>query len=78
MNANRLTGQQDLELQVLHHGRNEDRFQAFGDPEDIQWLAGKLEGWLQRERWHRNRWAEFEIVSRRRGESRILTRTGVL
>jgi hypothetical protein len=67
----------NLRLQVLHHGRNEDQFSAFGDPEDIQWLAGRLAGWLQRNRWHENRWPDFEIVARAAGESRILTRTGV-
>ena len=67
----------NLDLQILHRGRAEDRFDADGDPEDITWLAGKLEGWLQRNWWHENRWVEFEIVARRRGETRILTRTGV-
>jgi hypothetical protein len=67
----------NLELQVLHHDRHEARFGAFGDPEDIQWLAGRLEGWLQRNRWHPNRHVEFEIVAREAGESRILTRTGI-
>jgi hypothetical protein len=66
----------NLELQVLHHTHNEDKFDASGDPEDIKWLAGRLEGWLQRNHWHPNRWVEFEIVARAKGESRILTRTG--
>jgi len=63
-----------LDLDVMHGSRREDRFQVSGDPEDLQWLAGRLKGWLQANHWHENRWHEFEIVARNRGEGRVITR----
>lgn len=65
-----------LELEVLRKGKHEDRFDAHGDPEDLQWMTGRLRGWLQRNHWHEARWVEFEIVSREKDGGRILTRTG--
>jgi hypothetical protein len=67
-------GRRNLDLEVQRHGRREDRFQAAGDPEDIRWLEARLAGWLEANRWHRNKWDEFEIMSRDAGEGRVLTR----
>ena len=65
-----------LELEVLRSGKHEDRFDAHGDPEDLQWMSARLQGWLQRNHWHTARWVEFEIVSREKSGGRVLTRTG--
>ncbi len=66
--------ERNLDLEVLHHDHRAGKFQAYGDPEDMQWLEGRLRGWLQANRWHENRWHEFEIVSRERDRSRVITR----
>ena len=66
-----------LSLEVLRNDKHEDRFDAHGDAEDLKWLAGRLEGWLQRNRWHPDRWHEFEITAREAAGGRALTRTGV-
>ncbi len=52
-----------LDLQVLHRGRNQDVFQASGEPADAAWLASQLRGWLELNRWKPARWDEFELVA---------------
>ena len=68
-------GKRNLDLEVQRNGRREDMFQSAGDPEDLKWLQERLRGWLQANRWHENRWPEFEIITRNRGEGRVITRT---
>jgi hypothetical protein len=65
---------QNLDVEVFHHAARVGKFQAFADPEDLQWLEGRLRGWLQARRWNEKRWGEFEIVTKKCGEGRVITR----
>jgi hypothetical protein len=59
---------QPLDLRVLRKGRREDEFQATGVPADSAWLKAQLQGWLKGNKWHENRWGEFELEARPAGE----------
>lgn len=62
-----------LDLQVLRRGRPEsDTFQVTADPADPAGLATHLQAWLIRNKWHRNRWVDFELTARPAGRATVL------
>jgi hypothetical protein len=63
-----------LDLEIMHRGRREDRFQAAGNPKDAAWLAERLREWLAAHKWQQSRWGEFELIARPAGRGKQLAR----
>jgi hypothetical protein len=60
-------GARTLDLTILRKGRQEDKLQAFGDPDDAAfagWLSVQLRDWLRGHKWADALWSEFEVEAR--------------
>lgn len=66
-----------LQMEVLRNGRPEDTFGAHGDPEDIEWMQKRLQGWLEAKKWDKGLWGAFELVARDQGKPKPLAKVRV-
>jgi hypothetical protein len=68
---------QDLDLEVIRHGRPMTEFSAHCDPFDSASLSQMLRDWLAGDHWAPGLWPEFELLVRLHGEYRVRSRVRV-